>query len=268
MTPVGALSEGPVGLSLGGGARAANSREAMYFNPATAARLTEVVFTTIYQLPAIPDQNAGGRYWSVSTLDGGSAVKGGVSYSRISRARLEPGGIQGYEDRTEFASVLATPVTSNLVAGLRIRYVTRRIAGQEKKFIQGDGGIQLPLYQDLFLGMTYNGIRQIDREPGRKWGVGLSYPVAEGITLFADGERMMSGPNKSRKGWTVSGEAVLGGDWVARASRAYSADRGLYGWAAGGSWNGPRASLDYAWSTVRAGSFSERKHTFGVRLVF
>ena len=260
-----ATADSPVVQGLGGGGRAGVPKEALFTNPASAALLTASSFYLSYTKPSIPDWNAGGRSWSAGSYDAGSPeMKGGLGYSRISRARID-GTVQGYDDRTDIRFVVARPIYERVLVGANARYITKRTSVDEAKFFRADLGAIFPIFSDLRGGLTYENIFERAGEPPGTVGAGLFYPFGFGLGLFADGTRKMEGGMRGDKGYALGAEMGVSGDMQFRAGRFLDGHRRLKGWAMGFSWVGPRLSLDYSFR-LTGKSPRERDHIVGVNV--
>lgn len=261
-----AAGESPVTQGLGGAGRAGLPREASFSNPASAALLTGASSYFFYQKPSVPDWDAGGRVIGMGASDGEtSALKGAFSYLRTSRARMD-GLRQAYEDRKEYRFTAGLPLSQQVMGGLQARYVTRRIAGGEEKFFDGDVGAIFPVYAGLSGGLTYENVLKKEGERAPTAGVGVGYLLA-GIQLYLDGYRQMSGPMKGERGWAAAADMSLFGDFRVRAGRFQDGYRRIKGWSTGASWAGPRASFDYGLRITGSGP-KEVDHTLGMSVGF
>jgi hypothetical protein len=243
------------------------AKEALFSNPASAALLTSSSATYIYTKPSIPDMNAGGRSWSLAMYDGENTfLKGAFGYHRTARARLE-NRQQVFEDRSEFRFAAGRAISGNILGGLAARYVTRREGPTETKFFQGDLGAIFPVYSNMRGGITLENLLEQAGEDPLTLGGGLSFPVGSGITLVGDGYRLMKGAKKGERGWGLAAELKLAGDFLLRGGLFQEARRRMRGWSAGLSWNGPRASFDYAYR-LAGNSPKEKDHILGLNILF
>ena len=98
-------------------------------------------------------------------------------------------------------------------------------------------------------------------------GLGAAYSLGHGITLFADGYRLMRGSREGERGWALASELTLSGSFKARGGLFEEAYRAFKGWSLGLSWMGPRASFDYTMKTAGTGP-REKTHIFGMTTAF
>jgi hypothetical protein len=261
-----AALDSPVVQGLAGAGRSGIPREALFLNPAATGLATASSSFAYYTKPSIPDWNAGGRAYSIGAVDGENpTVKGAAGFSRVSRARIA-NGVQSFEDRSEMRIAAGRVLWGNTLGGLAGRYITRRTAGAEKKFFQGDAGIIWPLFKDLRLGVTYENFSEIAGEVPPTLGAGLNYATGIGLQLYADGTRALRGPYKNQNSFSGGVELPLAGDFVMRGGKFRDRVRNVRGMALGLSWTGPRLSFDYSWRKSE-GSPQEKDHIFGLSLL-
>ena len=262
-----ATADSPVVQGLAGAGRAGLSKESLFLNPASSALNDKASAFYYYTKSKIPDFNAGGRSYSVGAYDGQNPeMKGAFAYTRTARARVS-GGAQTYEDRSEIRFDLGREVSGGILGGLGARYVTNRVNGAETKFIQGDIGTIFNLFSDIRAGITYEDIRKITGERPPTLGGGIQYGVAQGIQVFADGTRIMSGDLSGKKSYSIALELGLAGDFSIRGGKFLDAYRANRGYSLGISWNGPRASFDYGLRMTSNGH-QEKDHIFGMIVLF
>lgn len=262
-----ALPESPVVQGLSGGGRAGNPREALFGNPASVAFVNAVSGFVHYGMPSIPDYNAGGRMWNVGAYDGGNpSLKGGVGYSRVSRAALG-NGRQSYEDISETRFVMGAEVSQNILVGALGRYIGEHQGDGTSHRFDGDIGTIFPLFSNVRAGATLeNLVNRKDSQPLRV-GVGLYLPLGWGAQLYADGTQLMKGSKKDYKGYSLAADMAIAGDFTVRGGRFQEDFRHVKGWSLGLSWVGPRASFDYAFR-VAGHDPRERDHIFGMNVAF
>lgn len=264
--PSFATVDSPVVQGLAGATRTGVPREGIFSNPASVASITSTYGFYHYEIPRIDDYNAGGRAWSAGLYDGGDRTwKGGFGISRVSQARIFRGQ-QGYVDRREVRFSTGHEIYNNIVGGVAGRLVKNYSPVGDNSFFEGDVGFLFPVFADIHGGATVENIADKEDELPRTIGVGASYPLTAGITLIADGYRLMSGTREGERGWSLATEIQLAGDFTARGGLFEEGYRALKGWAAGVSWSGPRMSLDYALKTAGKGP-KERSHILGVSVV-
>ncbi len=262
-----ATVDSPVVQGLGGANRAGISREALFANPASVSLLTNAFGFFHYEIPKIPDFNAGGRAFSAGLYDSGDkSWKGGIGYSRTSRARILNNGQQGYIDRSEFRFATGHNIMGKIEGGLTGRWINNNnSANNPSHYPEGDLGILFPLFADMRGGITYENILNKEDEAPTTVGLGANYSLGYGFQLYADGYRLMSGTRTGERGWALAAELGLSSDFFARAGLFEEGYRGNKGWSIGGSWLGPRASFDYALKVAGKGP-KERSHILGVTL--
>lgn len=262
-----AEADSPVIQGLGGAGRGGVARESLFSNPAAAAMLTNSSSFLIYEKPRIPALNAGGRYFAIGAYDGENEVaKGAAGYIRSAKARLE-NGQQVYEDRSEYRLSAARAWTDSVLAGVAMRYITKRVGVSESKFFQGDLGTIFPLYGSIRGGLTYENIIEKIGEAPPAVGAGLQGALGDGMQLFVDAARLTKGESKGKTSWALATELTMGGDFFLRLGRYSDAYRKLKGWSAGLSWVGPRITIDYAMKKS-SGVPMERAHIFGLSVLF
>ncbi len=262
-----ATVDSPVVQGLGGATRAGVAREAIFANPASVAQIANTFGFLHYQIPKIPDYNAGGRAFSVGIYDGGDQNwKGGFGYSRTSKARIFQNR-QGYIDRSEFRFSTGHGLWGDVIGGIAGRWISNNSATDTNRFFEGDVGLLFPLFNDLRGGLTFENILNQEDETPQTVGVGASYSFGYGFQAVADGYRLMSGTKDGERGWSLAGEMGFTGDFTARAGLFEEAYRALKGWSVGLSWSGPRASFDYALKVAGKGP-RERTHIFGITTQF
>jgi hypothetical protein len=250
---------------LGGATRAGVTREVVFSNPASAAYLSANSAFYNYEIPSLPDYNAGGRAWNVGLVDGADPLwKGALDYSRTSKARIFDGQ-QGYVDRSEIRAALGHELYGPVAAGINGRMIKNYNDPGSPSFFEGDVGLMAPLFGDLRGGVTFENVMNREDEYPQTVGAGLNYNLGYGFSVIADGSRLLSGSRSGARGWSLAGEAGLAGDFTLRGGLFQEAYRGLKGWALGLSWLGPRASFDYAYKVVGSGP-RERAHVLGLTL--
>jgi hypothetical protein len=251
---------------LAGASRAGVAREAVFSNPASVSYVSDTFGFFHYQIPKIPDFNAGGRGFNVGVYDGGNQTwKGGLAYTRTSKAVLVKNQ-QGYVDRSDFRFATGHKLFGSVDGGLATRWVNSSNSSTTSRFLEGDIGILFPLYTDLRGGLTYENILNKEDETPATIGAGANYSLGYGFQLIADGYRLMSGTRAGERGWSLAGEAGLTGDFFLRAGIFEEAYRALKGWSLGASWIGPKASFDYALKTTGKGP-REKMHVMGMSIV-
>jgi len=261
-----ATADSPVVQSLGGGGRAGIPRESLYSNPAAIAQINNSFGFVHYSLPKIADFNAGGRAYNIGIYDGGTQhLKGGFSYSRVSKANITSGR-QGYEDRSDFRFATAHAISGNLIGGLQTRYTKKHSGPETGRFFDGTLGVLFPLFSDIRGGLTWENVLGKEDHLPSTIGAGASYSLGYGIMLYADGYRLMGGTRKGERGWALGGELSLAADFTVRGGLFEEAYRYMKGWSVGLSWAGPKASFDYALRTAGAGP-KEKEHIFGMTLI-
>ncbi len=260
-----ATADSPVVQGLAGAGRSGIPTEAVFSNPAAVWLLDKSYSFFHYTKPSIVESKEGGRALSSGVYDGENAnVKGGVAYTRSARQRVTAGG-RAYEDFSEIRLTSGMPISGQVLGGINVRYVTSRNTGTQQKFFQGDLGIIFPVFTDMRAGLTYENV--LDK-PGDKPGVigaGLRYGFSKDMAAIAEMGQMVRGPNKGKKGWSIAAEVSAVPDFVVRAGRFLDANNRYKGWSVGASWQGPRASIDYAMRTTK-GSPHERDHVFGITI--
>jgi hypothetical protein len=264
--PSFATPDSPIVQGLAGATRAGVAREAVFSNPASVNLITTNFAFYHYEIPSIPDYNAGGRAFNVGLYDGAEPdLKAAIDYSRISKARIFAGQ-QGYIDRSEIRLALGHALVGPLVAGVNGRLVKNYNDPGSASFFEGDAGLATPIFTDLRAGLTFENILNREDENPQTVGVGAAYNVGYGIQVVADGSRLMQGSKSGAKGWSLAGEFGLANDFSVRGGIFREAYRGFKGWALGLSWAGPRMSLDYAFKSVGGGP-TEHSHILGMTLV-
>ena len=260
-----ATVDSPVVQGLGGGGRAGVPREALFSNPAAVVAVGSTFGFVHYEIPQVPDFNARGRGWSVGIYDVGDQTwKGGFAYTRTSKARIL-NAQQSYVDRSSFRFATGHAITGSIIGGLRGRLERIHGAGDGTKYFDADLGILFPFFNDIRAGFTIENVADKDLEEPRTIGLGAAYSLGYGIQFLADGYRIMTGKKEGERGWSLSFELGLAGDFLARAGVFEEAFRALKGWSAGLSWMGPRASFDYALKVTGRGP-RERAHILGMTL--
>ncbi|MGZ6423316.1 MAG: hypothetical protein ACXWSR_20470 [Bdellovibrionota bacterium] len=250
---------------LAGATRAGVTREALFSNPASVANIENTFGFFHYEMPKIPDYNAGGRSFNAGLYDGGDKTwKGGFGYSRIAKARII-NNHQGYIDRREFRFSSGHEIYSGVTGGIAGRYIKNYNDSDSGSFLEADAGVLFPLFNDLHGGLTFENILNREDETPQTIGAGAAYSFGYGIQVIADGYRLMSGTKNGERGWSLAGELGLTGDVLARAGIFEEAYRGLKGWSLGASWIGPRIQLDYALKTAGKGP-KEKSHIFGLTM--
>lgn len=244
------------------------AKESVFTNPASAALLTGASAFVYYQKPSIPDFDAGGRAYALGVSDGGTAVKGSFAYLRSSKARLKGDGTQGYEDRTEFRFASGFGIGGNVLGGIATRYVTKRDQGNRDKFFQADAGLLFPLFSGIKAGVTYENIFNRESELPPTLGAGAQYALGfGGISIYADGYRLMDGLKKGERGWALAAESMIAGDVAIRAGRFQEAFRRIKGWSAGLSYKSDAVTFEYAFRVAGKGA-REKDHIFGITAGF
>lgn len=250
---------------LGGATRAGVPREGVFSNPASIAYVANTFAFYHYQIPKIPDFNAGGRGYNIGLYDGGSETwKGGFAYTRTSKATVVSKQ-QSYVDRSEFRFATGHRIYGSIDGGLATRWTSTPNMQGGRRFFELDLGILFPLFGDLRGGITYENLLNKEDENPTTLGAGAAYSLGQGIRLVADGYRLMSGTKTGERGWALGAEISLAGDFVARAGMFEEAYRAVKGWSMGASWMGPRASFDYVLKT-RGQAPKEKIHVLGLTL--
>ena len=258
----------PVVQGLGGAGRAGVAKESVFTNPASAALLTGASGFVYFQKPSIPDFDAGGRAYAIGISDGGTAVKGSFAYLRSSKARLKFDGTQGYEDRTEFRFASGFGIGGNVLGGLATRYVTRRDNGNRDRFFQADAGLLFPLFSGIKAGLTYENVFNREDELPPTLGAGAQYALGfGGISIYADGYRLMDGARKGERGYALAAESAIAGDLAIRAGRFMEGFRRIKGWSAGLSYKSDAVTFEYSFR-VAGRDAKEKDHTFGITAGF
>jgi hypothetical protein len=266
-SPSFASGDSAVLQGIGGAGRAGVPKESLFTNPAGAAFLTDSTGFVSFTKPSIPDFNAHGRVYSAGIYDGGQADwKGAFGYIRSSRAVLA-NSQQAYDDRSELRFTLARPISDGIAMGVQGRYVKTRNGTAETKFFQGDVGAILPIATDVRAGVTYENISRRPGELPPTLGAGILYNLGSSLQLFLDGTRQLGGDHSGDKGWNGGLQSAFMGGLVGRVGKFQDGVRRLKGWTLGGSWIGPRTSLDYAMRTTGT-SKRERDHIFGLSVTF
>ncbi len=259
-----ATVDSPVVQSLGGAGRAGVAREALFTNPASIS-LTKASFGFVhYALPKIADFNAGGRAYSLGIYDAGNQTwKGGFSYSRSSKAVLAPDKTQSYEDRSEMRFVTGHAISGGVFGGLQTKYAKKHSGPESGRFLELGLGVIFPLFSDLRGGLTWENLLGREDSAPSTIGAGATYSLGQGISLYADGYRLMGGSREGERGWSLGGEISMSADFIARAGMFEEGYRAFKGWAVGASWSGPRASFDWSMRTTGKGP-KEREHILGM----
>lgn len=261
-----ATVDSPLVQGLAGASRVGIPREGLFSNPASLAFLSEAFAFLHYQVPRVPDYNAGGRGLNVGIYDGGDKNwKGAFGYSRVAKARILANR-QSYIDRREFRFAAAHAVTGNILAGMAARLTKIQNVPSPANFLEGDLGAIFPVFGDMRGGLTLENLLDKEDEAPRTLGAGLSYSLGYGFQLMADGYRLMNGTKAGERGWSLAIEGSLTAGFMARAGLSEEAYRALKGWSAGLSWLGPRVSFDYALKSVGSGP-KEKTHIFGLTMM-
>ncbi len=260
-----ATVESPVVQGLGGATRAGVPREAVFSNPASVVNVSHTFSFFHYQIPKIPDFNAGGRAFNVGMYDGGSNTwKGGFAYTRTSKATVV-NKRQSYLDRSDFRFSTGHNLFGSIDGGFATRWTSTPEIQDGRRFFEFDLGILFPLFGDLRGGLTYENLLNKEDSSPATIGAGASYTLGYGINLLADGYRLMSGTKEGERGWALAVELSLAGNFLARAGIFEEAYTAVKGWSLGASWLGPRASFDYALKTRGQGP-KEKIHVLGLTL--
>jgi hypothetical protein len=264
--PSFATVDSPVVQGLAGAERAGVPREALFSNPASVAAITTTYGFYHFEIPSIPDFNAGGRAWSAGIYDGGDQHwKGGFGYSRVAKARIF-NGRQGYIDRREIRFASGHAIYGGVTGGLATRYIKNyNDSSDPGSFLEGDLGLEFPLFSDMRGGITFENVLNREDDSPQTLGAGAAYALGMGFNIIGDAYRLMSGTKSGNKGYALAGEAGLVGDITVRAGILQEAYRMLHGWSVGATWMGPRMSLDYAFKMLGAGP-KERAHVLGLTL--
>jgi hypothetical protein len=256
----------PVLQGLGGAGRGGVAKESVFSNPAATGLLNDASAYFYYEMPSVPDFDAGGRAYGLGISDGGTNIKGAFAYVRSSRARIGDGG-QDFEDRKELRFSSGFQVGEGIYAGFGTRYVWNAPNGDYSRFFQSDIGVLFPLFAGLTAGITYENIFNRSDDLPPTIGLGGKYPLGAGFTAFADGYRLMNGKRKGERGFSLAMEMAVWGDFTLRGARFQDGLRLIKGWSGGLTWAGPKFSLDYAFRVAGTGP-REKDHTFGLSARF